>query len=225
MLVALKGGEQRTIAISPQLSVKVPRHFGEYLKSPEKPVWQMRKRVELERLQSLDVYELVHKEALPPQHDGPFNLVWAYDVRPGNITKGESEVYRPRLCVGKVQKGGNDSTDDPVLKFAAQADFTFIRVFLAAMAAKRMYDFEFDIRQFHQNTHIPPDATPIVTTQPRGFEVQGPNGEAAAEMFWVLKKQMQGTRTAGAMADAQLDKLLMDKGGFKRCCGASRRRC
>ena len=50
----------------------------------------------------------------------------------------------------------------------------------------------------------------------------GSPGEPEDEMFWVLNKQMQGTRTAAAMADAQFDKLVMDVGKFTRCLGASR---
>ena len=33
-------------------------------------------------------------------------------------------------------------------------------------------------------------------------------------MYWLLKRQMQGTRTASAMANAQLDRLLLEVGGF-----------
>ena len=75
---------------------------------------------------------------------------------------------------------------------------------------------------FHQTTPIAEDAQPIVTTQPRGFEEEGPNGEPASEMFWLLRRQMQGTRIASAAANAYLDELLIKVGGFRRAHGDSR---
>ena len=142
-------------------------------------------------------------------------------MRPANIDKGLDSVVRPRICVGHTVKGGIDSGSDPLTTFAATVDMTTTKMMCAITAADGYISFSFDISQFHQTTVIPASSKPIITTQPRGFEEPGPNGEPASEMFWRLKVQMQGTRSASATANAQLDALLFS-GGFRRAAGDSR---
>ena len=167
-------------------------------------VWQ-RKKVELERLDSIGVWDRAHESELPAEYEGPYHLVWAYAIRPNNIIKGLAEVLRPRVCVGRLAKGGVETTDDPLSKFATTTDFLTTSLMLATTAADGWIDFAFDIHQFHQSTLIPEDAKPIVTYQPRGAEERGPNGEPASEMYRVLRKQMQGTKTASAMSISTVD--------------------
>ena len=131
------------------------------------------------------MYDLTHESDLPKDFDGPFNLVWAYAIKP-DTTKGLEEMYRPRCCVGKALRGAHDSTDDPVLKFAGQVDITFCKTMIACATSRGFHDFEFDIRQFHQTTPIPAHAKPIICTQPIGHAVEGPNGEPKEQMYWRL---------------------------------------
>jgi hypothetical protein len=80
----------------------------------------------------------------------------------------------------------------------------------------------FDISQFHQTTAIPASMSPIVVTQPIGFEQAGPNGEPKNEMFWQLQVAMQGLKIASNLANKQLDALLISKGYFMRGLGDTR---
>ena len=219
--LAAAHGDMRIVRVKEGLSLSLPRHYGDYMKSPEKGLWWQRKKVELERLDSIGVWDRAHESELPAEYEGPYHLVWAYAIRPNNIVKGLAEVLRPRVCVGRLAKGGVETTDDPLSKFATTTDFLTTSLMLATTAADGWIDFAFDIHQFHQSTLIPEDAKPIVTYQPRGAEERGPNGEPANEMYRVLRKQMQGTKTASSMANAQLDALLA-AAGFQRTLGDSR---
>jgi hypothetical protein len=172
--------------------------------------------VEVQRLKNIPVAKLVHLQDVPNDADGPYRLVWAFDARPGNITKGILEVLRPRICVGPPIKDGSDHSNNPIQKFAATTDMTSSKIHMALTAADGWHDFFFDIRQFFQNTRIPPHARPIICTQPKGYEEEGPQGQPKEEMFWQLFMQVQGTRTAAAMANGQFDQLIIDMGGFVR---------
>ena len=222
VLLATRGDEQRVVKINENLSMAVPRHYGDYMKSRDKPIWHARKKVEVQRLLAIPVATLIHKSQFPAEFDGPFQLVWAYDIRAANADKGVDEMLRPRICVGHTIRGGTDSTNDPITKYAGTVDMTTSKMMMCATAFDCWLDFSFDISQFHQQTPVAADARPIITTQPRGFEEEGPNSEPAKEMFWLLVRQMQGTRIASSAANAYLDELLIKIGGFRRAHGDSR---
>ena len=96
------------------------------------------------------------------------------------------------------------------------------KIILALTAADDWFEFSFDISQFHQTTEIPSTMAPIIVTQPTGYEQGGPHGEPKNEMFWLLLVAMQGLKIARALANKQLDRLLMEKGVFLRGLGDTR---
>ena len=144
------------------------------------------------------------------------------DNREGNIAKGALKQFRPRVAVGHPLKDGIDSDNDAISTFATSADMTTRKIMLALTAADGWLDFALDISQFHQTTKIPSTMSPIIVTQPTGYEQGGPNGEPKNEMFWLLLVAMQGLKVASNLANKQLDALLTDRGFFKRGLGDTR---
>ena len=68
------------------------------------------------------------------------------------------------------------------------------------------------------------NGTPIIVTQPTGYDQRGPHGELPKnEKFWLLLVAMQVLKIASALANnKQLEGLLMDKGFFLRGLGDTR---
>ena len=221
LLLALKGGPMRVVKLRDGISIDVPRHYGDYMMSKDKPHWNTRMAAEVERLLNIPVAKMIHVSEAPDDAEGPFELVWAFAVKPANELKVDGDAFRPRLCVGRVSKEGVETTT-ALDTFATSVNMITTKTHWALTSYDRWIDFEFDISQFHQSTTIGPDQKPILTKQPKGFAVRGPHGQPPEEMLWQLCVQMQGTKTASKAANAQLDRLLIEGGGFKRSLGDSR---
>jgi hypothetical protein len=221
-VVATTGGEMKVVVTGAGQSVSVPRHYGDFLVSRDKAIWQSRMADEIHKLLAIPVCELIHKSQIPQDATGPFRSLWAFSFNEANAIKGPMASYRARVCIGRPLKDGVVADSDPISKFATSADMLTRKLLLAVTAADNWHDFSFDISQFHQSTLIPSTVRPIIATQPTGFEERGPNGEPSNEMFWLLRTVMQGTVIAGNLANKQLDKLLIEEGGFTRALSDSR---
>ena len=201
----------RTVKLKNGTRIDVPRHYGDYLKSREKNLWSSQMEVEIQSLLSIPVARLIHKSEIAEDATGPYHTQWAFDYREGNVTKGALKQYRPRVAVGHPLKDGIDTDNDAISTFATSADMTTHKIMLALTAADGWLDFRLDISQFNQTTKIPSTMTPIIVTQPTGYEQGGPNGEPKSEMFWLLHVTMQGLKVASNLANKQLDDLLITK--------------
>ena len=114
--LALKSGEMRVVRINETLAMSVPRHYGDFMRSRDKSAWHQRMAVEVHRLINIPVARLIHKSDFPPVHEGPHNLVWAFDIKAKNAAKeGGSplDALRPRVCVGRPVSGGTPAVNDP----------------------------------------------------------------------------------------------------------------
>jgi hypothetical protein len=202
--------------------INIPRHYGDYLISREKNIWSTQMDHEVQRLLAIPVARLIHRSEIPAGATGPFRTQWAFAYREANIAKGALARFRPRIAIGHPLKDGIDMSNDAITTFATSADMTTRKILLGLTASDDWIDYTFDISQFHQTTEIPTDMAPIIVTQPTGYEQMGPNGEPKHEMFWLLLVAMQGLKIASALANKQLDKLLMQEGFFLRGLGDTR---
>jgi hypothetical protein len=175
---------------------KVPRHFAEAMRSPDRKHWLNAIDEELSALRKLGCYKLLSQSQVP-EGGHVIGYTWVFKIKIN--ADGSVARYKARICVdGSKQKHGIDFTET----FSPVANAATIRLVIAIATHQRMLLRQFDIKLAFCAAKID---RPVYMRAPAG------SGEPRTSI-WKLLLSLYGLKQAPRLFNAKLHSVLSKLG-------------